>query len=98
MATITGYPFVSHVDQQARPIITDVDEEIKRIFNRHHSLGEQVLRQGRYKLMGYYYDFKPHLNLFLYRQYDSWQEAYAPNRTTLRKMVYGKIDRIIKLE
>ena len=49
---------------------------------------------GLYKLMGWAYNFKPYLKKYLVKQYGQWQEYYAPNKTTLRRTIYGRIDKI----
>jgi hypothetical protein len=91
---VIGYPFVSHVDQDWRPTIEVVD-----FLNRSYGISNyDLISHGYYKLMGYLYDFKPYLKRFIYKQYGSWQEAYAPNKTTLRKVIYGRIDEIIELK
>ena len=92
---VIGVPFVSHVDQEARPTIENAKEFAKK---QVLSTSSDVLYSGIYKLMGYRYDLRPFLKLFLYKQYGSWSEGYAPNKTTLRKSVYGRIDRIVEIE
>lgn len=36
------------------------------------------------------------LHRYVYCQYGTWAEAWAPNKTTLRKVTIGKIDEIIE--
>lgn len=93
---ITGFPFVDHVDQQLRPTIPL--NYLDRAYTPHHSASDNLLRYGVYKLMGYRYDFKPYLKLYLYKQHGDWREAYAPNKTKLRAAIYGSIDKIIVLD
>jgi hypothetical protein len=57
-----------------------------------------LLSRGVIKLAGYEFDFKEHLKKYLYKQHGEWHEAYAPNKTLLRKSVYGTIDKIIELK
>jgi hypothetical protein len=52
---------------------------------------------GCYKLSGWCFDFRPFLKKFIVKQYDSWQEYYAPNKTLLRNSIYGKINKIIEI-
>jgi hypothetical protein len=96
---VVGRPFVTHVNQDLRPEIGDPLEFLKEKYSSRFSFGlDNLLRGGHYKLMGYAYDFRPHLKKFLYKQnYYGWQEAYAPNKTLLRKAVYGTIEKIIEL-
>lgn len=96
---ISGYPFVGHVDQEARPSIENPIEFLKEKFNSPHSFGiDNLMRFGVFKLMGYKYDFRSYLKKYLYKQYGNWIEVYAPNKTYLRKAVYGKIDKIVELK
>jgi len=98
MNAIIGFPFVSHVEQDARPTIENPLEFVKNKFSGGYQFGkDNLLRYGTYKLLGYAYNFKPLLKKYLYKQYGQWTEAYAPNKTLLRKSVYGRIDKIIEL-
>jgi hypothetical protein len=91
--SITGFPFVSHVNQDARPTITN--EIINKIFGGgYHSNFHDVSRSGTLKIMGYKYNLRPFLKLYLVKQYGSWSEYYAPNKTTLRKCLHGAIEKI----
>jgi hypothetical protein len=58
--------------------------------------GDQILRTGFAKLMGYRFDFRPFVKKFIYKQYGQWHEAFAPNKTALRKVIYGRIDQILE--
>lgn len=89
-------PFVSHVDQDARPTL-EAKSFLGRAYTRFYTNNDNLIRYGYYKLMGYRYDFKPFLKKYLYKQYGEWHEAFAPNKTILRKVKYGKIDKIIEL-
>jgi hypothetical protein len=95
--SITGFPFVSHVEQDARRTITT--EIINQIFGGgYHSNFHDVSRTGMLKVMGYKYNLRPFLKLYLVKQYSSWQEHYAPNKTTLRKCLHGAIEKIVELK
>jgi hypothetical protein len=59
---------------------------------------DNLHKYGHYRLMGWSYDFTPFLTLFLVKQYDSWQEYYAPNKTALRNSIYGTIQRIVEAD
>jgi len=52
---------------------------------------------GYYKFMGWCYDFRPFLKNFVYKQYGRWIEVYVPNKTCLRKVVCGRIDKILEV-
>jgi hypothetical protein len=94
--TVIGYPFVNHVNQDLKPTL-ELDF-LNKAYTRFYTNNDNLLRYGVYKLMGYVYDFKPFLKKYLYKQYGSWNEAYAPNKTKLRQVVYGKITQIIELK
>lgn len=47
-----------------------------------------------YKLGGFAADFSRFLPTILVKQYGSWQEYVAPNKTLLRKVLYGTIDQM----
>ncbi len=42
-------------------------------------------------LMGWRFDFSDVLKKYLVNQYGRWTEYYAPDRTSLRKHLYGRI-------
>jgi hypothetical protein len=51
-----------------------------------------------YKFMGWSFNFSPFLKKFLVKQYDHWQEMYAPNQTAIRLSTYGRIEMIVELK
>lgn len=93
---IIGYPFADHVNQNFRPTLSI--DFLDKAYTRFYTNNQNLINYGYYKLMGYKYDFKPYLKKYLYKQYDSWCEAYAPNKTKLRSVIFGKIDKIIELK
>ncbi len=88
---IVGRPFVGHVDQSARPELA-----VSFLLTHNHNHDMNIINSGVYKLMGYAYDFRPFLKQYVYKQYGQWHEAYAINKTYLRKITYGIIDKIIE--
>lgn len=58
---------------------------------------DHLMSGGRYLLYGWAFDFKPYLKRILVKQYDGWQEYYAPNKTALRKCLYGRIQEMVEL-
>ena len=95
---VTGLPFVEHVDQTKRPTIEDPKTFLKKAYVRFFTNNGNLIRYGHYKLMGYRYDFKPYLKKYLYKQYGDWREAYAPNKTLLRQVIGGRIEKIIEVK
>jgi hypothetical protein len=55
---------------------------------------DNLQKNGVFRLMGWAYDFRPYLKRYVVKQYDQWQEYYAPNKTSLRAILYGRIDKI----
>ena len=92
---LTGYPFVDHVDQDLRPELS-VDF-LDKAYTMYYTNNQNLINYGYYKVMGYIYDFRPYLKKYLYKQYDVWHEAFAPNKTSLRRVIYGRIEKIIEL-
>ncbi|MES2267075.1 MAG: molybdenum ABC transporter ATP-binding protein [Bacteroidota bacterium] len=64
-------------------------------------LAEAVNRNAYFKravpLQGYRFGFEDVLKTYLVKQYDSWHEYNAPDKTSLRTIVYGKIDQIAEI-
>ena len=48
-------------------------------------------------VMGYRFDFFDVLRKYLVNQYGHWAEYYAPDRTSLRKYLYGRINQIVEI-
>lgn len=47
-------------------------------------------------VMGYRFDFLDVLKKYLVCQYGQWAEYYAPDRSSLRKYLYGRINQIVE--
>ena len=48
-------------------------------------------------LMGYRFDFLDVLKKYLVNQYGQWTEYYAPDRTSLKSYLYGRINQIVEI-
>lgn len=48
-------------------------------------------------LMGYRFGFEDILKTYVVKQYGSWQEYEAPDKTSLRSFIYGRIDEIAEI-
>ena len=48
-------------------------------------------------LQGYRFDFFDVLKKYLVKQYGQWTEYYAPDRTSLRAYLYGRINQIVEI-
>ena len=49
-------------------------------------------------LQGYRFDFSDVLHRYLVNQYGSWQEYHAPDKTSLRAAIYGRINEIVEIK
>lgn len=58
---------------------------------------DQLCNYGTYKLMGWEFDFRPYLKQYVIEQYGTLSKVWAPNRTNLRKAIYGKINILCEL-
>ena len=47
--------------------------------------------------MGWQYDFRNSLKNYVVKQYGHWSEYWAPDKTSLRKAIYGRIDKIVEV-
>lgn len=92
---LTGYAFVSHVDNSITP---EIEIDIENIYNsKFHTFLYYLKQYGYIKNMGYLYNAKDYLKKYLVKQYGNWSEYYAPNKTLLRKSTFGRIDKIIEI-
>lgn len=48
-------------------------------------------------LMGWCFDFSDILKTFIVKQYGSWTEYKAVDKTSLREMIIGRIDKIVEV-
>lgn len=88
-------------DPDAQYIRHDIESNpqafvIEKLTTRYNFGSDEIMRHGQYKEMGFIYDLRPYLRHFVYKQYGSWQECYALNRGNLRKLVHGRIDKILE--
>ena len=48
-------------------------------------------------VLGWRFDFSDVLKTFVVRQYDRWSEYQAIDKTALRSMLYGRVDKIVEV-
>lgn len=64
-------------------------------------LAEAVNRNAYFKravpLMGYRFDFEDVLKTYIIKQYVSWSQYDAPDKTSLKSIIYGRIDQIAEI-
>lgn len=49
-------------------------------------------------LQGYRFDFSDVLHKYLVNQYGSWNEYHALDKTSLRAVIYGRINEIVEIK
>lgn len=59
---------------------------------------DHLLKDGVYLLNGWCFDFRSSLRSFVVKQNDEWKEYYAPNKTLLRKVLGGKIQKVLEIK
>lgn len=98
---MTYYIFSTNIDPNSanKEILLDPITFLKtKMVGSPHAFGiDNLLTQGIYKYLGWKYDFRDDLKKFVYKQHGVWSEAYALNKTNLRHLVGGRIDKIIEL-
>jgi hypothetical protein len=48
-------------------------------------------------LKGYYFDFFDVLKRYIVNKYGQWSEYYAPDKTSLRAYLCGRVDQIVEI-
>jgi hypothetical protein len=84
--TVKGYPFVNHVKQ----VETEATFNLLNIFDHkgYHGSQHNAMNFGSIKIMGYLYDIKRYLKKYIIKtEHYGILEYYAPNKTTLRKIL-----------
>ena len=98
---INSFAFVENAKSENAVIYStekEVKERLEQIFRDGCTFSfKNVSRTGYEKMMGIAYDFKPFLKRILVKQYGTWSEYFAPNKTKLRKCLYGRIDEMVYL-
>lgn len=61
------------------------------------SIGFNV-RNGQYKQGGWLFDFNAYLKTYLVKQYDRWEDYKAFDKTSLKTILYGTIQRIVEID
>jgi hypothetical protein len=64
-------------------------------------LAEAVNRNAYFKravpLMGYRFGFEDVLKTYIVKQYGNWHEYNAPDKTSLKSIVHGRVDQIAEI-
>ena len=98
--------FLDSTAPNNKNIFIETDSEPRKDINYEYVKSKYINRvasqfdllfSGCIKSLGYLYDFRSDLHKFVVKQYGQWNEYYAPNKTLLRKNIYGRIEEIVKL-
>lgn len=73
-------------------------DSAKKDYVRFHSTLSSLMFEGGIKSGGWFYDMRSVLKKYIFKKRGEWREVYAPNKTFLRKAVYGRIEKIIELK
>lgn len=98
---VFAYKFSSTATPEKPDILNSETPEgfLKRKYDGRLVFGlDNLHKSGHYRIHGWVFDFTPFMRQYLVKQYDSWQEYYAPNKTLLRKSIFGKIDKIVEIK
>lgn len=55
-------------------------------------------RNGTYKQAGWLFDFNNYLKTYLVKQYGYWEEYKAFDKTSLKTILYGTIQKIVEID
>lgn len=92
------YKFTTTATESPTIKIENPKDFLKSKYTKGCIFGLDNLQKiGMYKLMGWAYDFRPYLKRYVVKQYDQWNEYYAPNKTSLRATIFGRIDKILEI-
>lgn len=99
METVECFAFVEN-PTETKPKIGNPQEFIAKKFSARFGFGSSDMsRLGVYREGGWQFDFRPLLTKYVVKDYYSGlAEYYAPNKTTLRRYLGGRIKYIIKIE
>lgn len=92
--TIPAYKF----SDTNSPRLSLTKEDILKKFVRFWFGCDNLINQWVYKEMGWMYDCKWFLKKYWYKQHGYINEAYAPNKTVLREVIWWKIDTIVEIK
>ena len=85
-------------DAKPMTIPTDVKRWLLDRYSSPHNFGvDDLLRNSSYRYLGFLFKFQMPTYLYQDTATHQWHQAYAPNKTALRKAVFGRISRIITL-
>lgn len=98
---MNAIPFVPNTKESniRKDIVSNPEQFVKKLLtgSRFQFGVQNVISSGIYKEMGYMYNLRPYLRKFVVKQYDSWQEMYALNKTNVRQLTIGRVNKIVEI-
>ena len=71
---------------------------LKLKYSEYNNFGlDNLKKTGTYKMNGWVFDFTPYMKKFVVKQYDSWSEMWAMDKTAIRSSSAGHIDQIVEI-
>lgn len=101
MNKLTSYKFSSTATDTLPNILNGKTtmEFLQSKFQKGCMFGlDNLQKSGVYRFMGWEFDFRPYMKNFIVKQYGNWQECWAPNKTSLRRSMYGRIEKIVEIQ
>ena len=100
MKIIKALPFTEGTNK--KEIRKDIENNpvkflAEKLSNRFDFGVDNITEYGYYKEMGFIYYLQSYLKHFVFKQNGYWNESYALNKTNLRMLIGGKIDKIIEI-
>lgn len=94
-------PLENLKDCKAYIIRQKINENVKLSRDEKNWITNQVNSNSYFNyaipVMGWRFNFSDILKTFVVKQYGRWTEYKAIDKTALRKMLYGRIDKIIEV-
>lgn len=90
--TVPHRPFVSQPQKSAPHILEGktVEQYLEKFYGTGMIFGQhEILSRGQFKLMGWLYDFRNHLQRYFVEFEYGIYSYYAPNKAKLRKALVG---------
>lgn len=95
MQNLQIYKFSETATENPTLAIDNPKDFLKSKYSNAFNFGVDNLKQnGIFRLQGWAYNFRPYLKIYVVKQYGRWYEYYAPNKTSLRATLYGRIEKI----
>jgi len=103
MKTIKAQCFIGFENADKRYIRKDIENNptkfLKDTLTSKFNFGvDNITKNGNFKYMGFFYDLRSFLKRFIYKQYGTWHEIYAINKTNAKSLISGKIQEIIEVK